>query len=158
MAFTTATWAFGTIAGSAMGGLLAQPVDNYPDYFSQDGLFGMFPFLAPCLGCALISAVAVVLALLYVPETLAAAQGRGVCSCCGALLCCAGGKVQRKYGQLPADDVDEKVKLDETKPGPCSLMSRRVSAVAIMAYVLQSFTVQTEFDTFPLWTAAPVSA
>jgi MFS family permease len=158
MAFTTATWAFGTIAGSAMGGLLAQPADNYPEYFSQDGLFGTFPFLAPCLGCALLAAIAVVLAVLYVPETLAAAQGHGVPSCC------VKNKRERAYGQLPTEDVEEKTtlrpakKLDETKPGPCSLMGRRAPAVAIIAYVLHSFTVQTEFDTFPLWTAAPVSA
>ena len=57
MAFTTATWAFGTIAGSAMGGLLAQPADNYPDYFDQDGLFGIFPFLAPCLCCGMLAAI-----------------------------------------------------------------------------------------------------
>jgi hypothetical protein len=99
-----------------------------------------------------------VLALLYVPETLPAAQGRNVCACFCAL--CGGGsgggsgkRGEGAYGKLATEDTDGEEgaesgsatrdndaaaqKAAEKKPGPCALMSRRVPAVAILAYVLQ---------------------
>jgi hypothetical protein len=100
-----------------------------------------------------------VLALLYVPETLPAAQGRNVCACFCAL--CGGGgggggsgkRGEGAYGKLATEDTDGEEgaesgsatrgndaaaqKSAEKKPGPCALMSRRVPAVAILAYVLQ---------------------
>eukprot|EP01046_Picozoa_sp_COSAG06_P030297 COSAG06_NODE_2868_length_6151_cov_6.454891_6_plen_157_part_00 len=98
------------------------------------------------------------LALLYVPETLPAAQGRNVCACFCAL--CGGGsgggsgkRGEGAYGKLATEDTDGEEgaesgsatrdndaaaqKAAEKKPGPCALMSRRVPAVAILAYVLQ---------------------
>ena len=100
------------------------------------------------------------LALLYVPETLPAAQGRNVCACFCAL--CGGGggggggsgkRGEGAYGKLATEDTDGEEGAEsgsaargndaaaqnaaEKKPGPCALMSRRVPAVAILAYVLQ---------------------
>ena len=40
-------WTLGGIIGSAMGGFLAQPAYWYPRFFSEDGLFGRYPFLLP---------------------------------------------------------------------------------------------------------------
>ncbi|CAB1097986.1 unnamed protein product [Ectocarpus sp. CCAP 1310/34] len=81
-AFTSGSRAGTIVFGSAMGGLLAQPVDHYPSVFSATGLFGRFfswtphshipsrfPFLLPNLvgmGAALLLLPTVIA---YVPET-----------------------------------------------------------------------------------------
>ncbi|GMH13268.1 hypothetical protein Nepgr_015109 [Nepenthes gracilis] len=65
----TTAWGIGLIIGPSIGGLLAQPAEKYPDIFSQESLFGRFPYFLPCL-C--ISAIAVVVAIgsFWLPETL----------------------------------------------------------------------------------------
>jgi MFS family permease len=42
-------WGIGLIIGPAIGGFLAQPAKQYPSLFSQDSIFGKFPFFLPCL-------------------------------------------------------------------------------------------------------------
>jgi MFS family permease len=63
------TWGVGLIIGPAIGGFLAQPADKYPKIFSINSLFGRFPYLLPCL-CVSIIALIVLLATLWLPETL----------------------------------------------------------------------------------------
>uniref|UniRef100_A0A7N0T7A9 Major facilitator superfamily (MFS) profile domain-containing protein n=1 Tax=Kalanchoe fedtschenkoi TaxID=63787 RepID=A0A7N0T7A9_KALFE len=62
-------WGLGLIIGPAIGGFLAQPAKNYPHWFSQESLFGRFPYFLPCL---LISALALAAAIscYWLPETL----------------------------------------------------------------------------------------
>ncbi|CBN79752.1 conserved unknown protein [Ectocarpus siliculosus] len=64
MAYIDGAKAVTIVFGSAMGGLLVQPVDHYPNVFSGTGLFGRFPFLLPNL-------VGVGLALLILPIVIA---------------------------------------------------------------------------------------
>eukprot|EP01047_Picozoa_sp_COSAG01_P066826 COSAG01_NODE_9302_length_2489_cov_6.794142_1_plen_525_part_10 len=176
MAITTATWAFGTIAGSALGGLLARPAIEFPSVFAADGIFGTFPYLLPCLACAGFAVVALALSLVWLRETLPLALARSwranyLCGCCG------GSQVQRQYAVVAIDD-DMQDDLDGGKGdrdsdglgselavrrGCCcaaggSEISERPAVMSISCYVLLSFVVQAEFDTFPLWTAAPQSA
>ncbi|CAK1360670.1 putative membrane protein [Cercospora beticola] len=54
-------WSVGTILGPSIGGLFAEPVDNFPNYFHKGGLFDKFPYLLPnliCSGLMLISVIA----------------------------------------------------------------------------------------------------
>ncbi|KAJ9685085.1 hypothetical protein PVL29_017205 [Vitis rotundifolia] len=62
-------WGIGLIIGPALGGFLAQPAEKYPDIFSEDSLFGRFPYFLPCL---FISAYAMIVtvACCWLPETL----------------------------------------------------------------------------------------
>ena len=51
-------WSVGTILGPTIGGYFALPAEGFPDTFSEDGLFGRFPFLLPnliCVGLMIIS-------------------------------------------------------------------------------------------------------
>lgn len=49
MSVITTAWGIGLIIGPALGGLLAQPAEKYPEIISKDSLFGRFPYLLPCL-------------------------------------------------------------------------------------------------------------
>ncbi|OAY78910.1 putative peptide/nitrate transporter [Ananas comosus] len=59
----------GLIVGPAIGGFLAQPAEKYPNIFSQDSLFGRFPYFLPCL-CISLFAVCALIACFWLPETL----------------------------------------------------------------------------------------
>ncbi|KAL8159649.1 hypothetical protein V2J09_001186 [Rumex salicifolius] len=42
-------WGIGLIVGPAVGGLLAQPAEKYPNIFTKESLLGRFPYFLPCL-------------------------------------------------------------------------------------------------------------
>lgn len=62
-------WGIGLIIGPALGGLLAQPAEKYPNIFSSESLFGKFPYFLPCLFISLF-AFGVTIATFWLPETL----------------------------------------------------------------------------------------
>lgn len=62
-------WFLGAIVGSAMGGFLAQPAKFYPDFFSEDGLFGRYPYLLPNLVAVAVIVIAVVQGIFFLEET-----------------------------------------------------------------------------------------
>ncbi|KAJ1970252.1 hypothetical protein IWQ62_000079 [Dispira parvispora] len=63
-------WNLGTILGPLLGGLLSNPVDNFPSLFGQSTLFRNFPYLLPCMVCSIISGGGFILAYFYLEETL----------------------------------------------------------------------------------------
>ncbi|KAJ4346460.1 uncharacterized protein N0V89_010389 [Didymosphaeria variabile] len=63
-------WTLGGIIGSAMGGFLAQPAKYYPGTFSEDGIFGRYPYLLPNVVAALGIVLAIVQGILFLEETL----------------------------------------------------------------------------------------
>lgn len=69
LSLVTTAWGIGLIIGPAIGGFFAQPAEKYPEIFSQDSLFGRFPYFLPCL-CISVFAAAVFIASLWLPETL----------------------------------------------------------------------------------------
>jgi len=62
-------WSLGAIAGSSLGGFTAQPAKYYPEVFSQDGIFGRFPYLLPNLIAVAVVIVAMILGFLFLEET-----------------------------------------------------------------------------------------
>eukprot|EP00294_Goniomonas_avonlea_P017809 CAMPEP_0114558286 /NCGR_PEP_ID=MMETSP0114-20121206/10292_1 /TAXON_ID=31324 /ORGANISM="Goniomonas sp, Strain m" /LENGTH=283 /DNA_ID=CAMNT_0001743649 /DNA_START=358 /DNA_END=1206 /DNA_ORIENTATION=- len=61
-------WGAGLMVGPIVGGLLSQPADKYEALFSQDGPFGVFPFLLPCIFIASVSVVGLVVGIKYLKE------------------------------------------------------------------------------------------
>lgn len=53
-----------------IGGILAQPAEKYPNMFSQNGIFGQYPYFLPCLVGAMLVIVPLPLVIAYLPETL----------------------------------------------------------------------------------------
>ena len=62
-------WSVGTIAGPALGGLLADPAHAYPDIFSEQGFFGHFPWALPNLVCASLMLLSIVAGYFFLEET-----------------------------------------------------------------------------------------
>ncbi|KAH0981485.1 hypothetical protein GBA52_008662 [Prunus armeniaca] len=69
MSTVSVAWGIGLIIGPALGGFLAQPADKYPNIFSQNSIFGRFPYFLPCL-CISLFAFGVCIASFWLPETL----------------------------------------------------------------------------------------
>ncbi|XP_038977826.1 probable peptide/nitrate transporter At3g43790 isoform X2 [Phoenix dactylifera] len=67
----------GLIVGPAIGGFLAQPAEKYPNIFSEDSLFGRFPYFLPCL-CISLFAVGAFIACFWLPETLHMHKGNSL--------------------------------------------------------------------------------
>lgn len=63
------TFNIGNILGPMIGGLLADPVANYPSRFGNSKLFTTFPYLLPNLVVLSILALAFVLTVLFIEET-----------------------------------------------------------------------------------------
>ncbi|KAI9115297.1 hypothetical protein K1719_013616 [Acacia pycnantha] len=65
----SAAWGMGLVLGPALGGYLAQPVEQYSHVFPKGSLFDKFPYFLPCF---IISAFALVVlvACIWLPETL----------------------------------------------------------------------------------------
>ncbi|XP_048135252.1 protein ZINC INDUCED FACILITATOR-LIKE 1-like isoform X5 [Rhodamnia argentea] len=62
-------WGIGLILGPALGGYLAQPAEKFPSIFSQESVFGKFPYFLPCLTIS-VFALVVSIASCWLPETL----------------------------------------------------------------------------------------
>ncbi|KAH6673736.1 major facilitator superfamily domain-containing protein [Halenospora varia] len=62
-------WSVGTIVGPCIGGYFAAPADSFPETFSQDGLFGRFPYLLPNLLCSGLLLISIIAGYLLLEET-----------------------------------------------------------------------------------------
>lgn len=62
-------WSFGSILGPLIGGALAEPCLNYPQFFAPGTLFDRYPFLLPNLVCAAILVVGILVGILFLEET-----------------------------------------------------------------------------------------
>ncbi|CAN1298543.1 Protein ZINC INDUCED FACILITATOR-LIKE 1 [Linum perenne] len=62
-------WGIGLIIGPALGGFLSQPAEKYPNVFSEDSLFGRFPYLLPTVAISLIT-LGVTIASFWLPVNI----------------------------------------------------------------------------------------
>eukprot|EP00752_Nemacystus_decipiens_P004106 g3756.t1 len=69
MTYLTSIKAISMVIGTGVGGLLAQPALHFPGVFPTTGLFGRYPFLLPNLVGAVMSLLALLLVIVYIPET-----------------------------------------------------------------------------------------
>ncbi|KAJ2311814.1 hypothetical protein IWW54_002439 [Coemansia sp. RSA 2705] len=60
----------GIVAGAAVGGLLADPANQYPNVFGHIKLFRTFPYLLPCMVGSVTTMLGLVVGLFKLKETL----------------------------------------------------------------------------------------
>jgi len=64
-------WGIGVVLGPSIGGLLAQPAEQYPNsVFAQSQLLRDYPFLLPCLAASLITYLICFVCFIFAEETL----------------------------------------------------------------------------------------
>lgn len=59
----------GMLLAPLLGGLLCSPADKYPSLFSQDGLFGYYPYLLPCLVAFFFNLLTAFICFFFMEET-----------------------------------------------------------------------------------------
>ncbi|XP_037412713.1 probable peptide/nitrate transporter At3g43790 isoform X3 [Triticum dicoccoides] len=69
ISLVTSSRAIALVIGPAIGGFLAQPTKKYPNLFSEESIFGRFPYFLPCFVISVLAAGAC-LACIWLPETL----------------------------------------------------------------------------------------
>ncbi|VVB14389.1 unnamed protein product [Arabis nemorensis] len=62
-------WGIGLIVGPALGGFLAEPAKQYPSLFSEESIFGKFPYFLPCFAISIFALLVTIISL-WIPETL----------------------------------------------------------------------------------------
>ncbi|KAM0832066.1 hypothetical protein ACQ4PT_065125 [Festuca glaucescens] len=65
----SSAWGIGLVIGPSIGGYLAQPAKHYPNLFSENSIFGRFPYFLPCL-CISLVALGALISCIWLPETL----------------------------------------------------------------------------------------
>ncbi|CAL4950418.1 unnamed protein product [Urochloa decumbens] len=69
ISLVTSSRAIALVIGPAIGGFLAQPAQKYPNLFSEESIFGRFPYFLPCFVISVLAAGSCV-ACIWLPETL----------------------------------------------------------------------------------------
>jgi len=69
LSLVTSSRAIALVVGPAIGGFLAQPATKYPNIFSENSIFGRFPYFLPSFAISVI-AIAAFVACFWLPETL----------------------------------------------------------------------------------------
>ncbi|KAJ2417349.1 hypothetical protein H4218_004184 [Coemansia sp. IMI 209128] len=70
MALLPLTWNFGSMVGSGVGGVFANPAQQFPGIFGDSKLFTYFPYLLPCLIGSTVAAFGLVAGIFNFKETL----------------------------------------------------------------------------------------
>ncbi|KAJ2812204.1 hypothetical protein H4S07_001563 [Coemansia furcata] len=70
MALLPLTWNFGSMVGSGVGGVFANPATQFPGVFGDSKLFTYFPYLLPCLIGSTVAAFGLVAGIFNFRETL----------------------------------------------------------------------------------------
>ena len=63
-------WSLGSVFGPSFGGFFAQPAEQYPSIFGDSWLFTTYPFLLPNLMACVFFFISVIVATLFLHETL----------------------------------------------------------------------------------------
>ncbi|RKP36489.1 major facilitator superfamily domain-containing protein, partial [Dimargaris cristalligena] len=139
-------WNLGSIMGPMIGGLLSNPVENIPSIFGDSVLFAEYPYLLPCLFCAVLSMGSWLMGFFFLEETLhkKLPQTRS-----GSLV-----SVPTYVGQFP-----QKVGLGLGGSPTLSLSSSSMSAASalvlacIAGYFGMSLLATILDDIYPIWSA-----
>ena len=148
MSWAGATWGIAVICGPTIGGLLARPAVQYPDYFSAEGIFGVRPYLLPFLMVSVVALLALVLSEVALQETVPHATGLR-CACCSAAPGDTAASLASTRGKGPAQPKKRTI---------LRFFCQRKPALAMLFYVLLITSEFSDEVSFPLWAAAPSSA
>ncbi|XP_057520270.1 protein ZINC INDUCED FACILITATOR-LIKE 1-like [Amaranthus tricolor] len=140
LSMMTSAWGIGLVIGPALGGYLAQPADKFPGLFSQQSIFGKFPYLLASLIIA-IAALCVIPICFYLPETLHTCE-------------------QHAHGIIhdQAHDIEDAEKSKNTSRSSSSwfsLLRNWPLMSSIIVYCVFQLHDMAYTEIFSLWTVSP---
>ncbi|XP_021749123.1 protein ZINC INDUCED FACILITATOR-LIKE 1-like isoform X2 [Chenopodium quinoa] len=145
VAMMTSSWGIGLVIGPAIGGYLAQPADKFPSVFSQESIFGRFPYFLVSLVISIFAMFVFVLCF-WLPETL------HTCTLS------AEGTVQNHSSDIEDADTE---KLQNSKEGASnswfSLLKNWPLMSTIIVYCVFQLHDMAYIEIFSLWTVSPKS-
>ncbi|KAL1553895.1 protein ZINC INDUCED FACILITATOR-LIKE 1-like isoform X2 [Salvia divinorum] len=141
MSVISTSWGIGLVIGPAVGGLLAQPAEKYPQVFSQNSIFGRFPYFLPCLVISAFSFVASILCL-WLPETIHAHNKENIAQ-----------KAAMEEGDIYESAESYKVEVYEPRPTVSQKILLRDWPLmsAIMVYCVFQLHDMAYSEIFSLW-------
>ncbi|KAK1381255.1 Zinc induced facilitator 1 [Heracleum sosnowskyi] len=137
-------WSAGLIIGPALGGFFAQPADKFPALFSQESIFGRFPYFLPCLIISL-GALVVAIACFWLPETLHMPEFHKVPRNDSLE------KLESAYGSDEKEDMSDNMKTDSSG----SLYTNWPLMSSILVYCVFSLHDMAYTEIFSLWAVSP---
>lgn len=141
VAMLSSAWGIGLVIGPALGGYLAQPADKFPSVFSQESIFGRFPYFLVSLVIS-IFALGVSILCFWLPETL---------HTCKPI---TDGKVQDHPHDI--EDADSE-KLQDTENSWLSLLQNWPLMSTVILYCVFQLHDMAYIEIFSLWTVSPRS-
>ncbi|CAN1780309.1 Protein ZINC INDUCED FACILITATOR-LIKE 1 [Linum perenne] len=142
-------WGIGLIIGPALGGFLSQPAEKYPNVFSEDSLFGRFPYLLPTVAISLIT-LGVTIASFWLPETLHVHKDKRTQheDSYDALETASGGDGSKEYERRSAMELN--------KPAvEQSLLKNWPLVSSIIVYCVFALHDMAYSEIFSLWAVSP---
>ncbi|KAJ2195110.1 hypothetical protein IW144_003620 [Coemansia sp. RSA 522] len=70
MSLLSLMWNVGSVSGAAIGGIFADPASQYPRIFGHIEIFGVFPYLLPCLVGSSVTVFGLVMSIFKMEEAL----------------------------------------------------------------------------------------
>ncbi|CAN1804380.1 Protein ZINC INDUCED FACILITATOR-LIKE 1 [Linum perenne] len=142
----TTAWGIGLIIGPALGGFLAQPAEKYPALFSQDSLFGRFPYFLPSLAISVI-AFGVTIVSCWLPVNLSTDSPVKKETL----------HTHKENSAAPPleEGNEEKSLIEEKKPAGKSLLRNWPLMSSILVYCIFSLHDMAYTEIFSLWAVSP---
>jgi hypothetical protein len=78
--FLPMVYGIGVIVGPMIGGLLSNPVDNFPNLFGHSAFLRQFPYFLPCAVCACFTTFGFLMAFFFLEETLVRTPRTNTCT------------------------------------------------------------------------------
>ncbi|KAK1393618.1 Protein ZINC INDUCED FACILITATOR [Heracleum sosnowskyi] len=140
------SWGVGLVIGPAIGGYFAQPAEHYPSIFSEQSVFGRFPYFLPCLLISLF-ALPVSIISFWLPETLHIHHGNKSEH---------GNAADALEGVICKSDVDGVIRSKDRLPSSKQSLLRNWPLMsAIIVYCVFQLHDTAYAEVFSLWANSP---
>jgi MFS family permease len=142
------SWTLGAALGPIIGGFLADPAKNYPEYFGKSTFFLKYRYALPCFVGAIFPIIGIVVGILFLEEVSRDVNGSVVDLPLTAIFeqSLPNTKRRKSLGDNESGDTQVKQEL----PGVRSVLTRRV-CLTLTNYAMLAFTSISNVGIFPLF-------
>ncbi|KAG2208014.1 hypothetical protein INT46_010750 [Mucor plumbeus] len=143
-------WGAGMIAGPALGGYLAKPVEQFPDIFGNSDFFKNYPYFLPCFVSSCGSLIGFIVGYFYLEESNPSVLANKKWE--------TENQVNERTALLTNNTMEESItKRILPKSGSMRLITQ-TSIIVIISYSVFGFHAMVFEEVLPLYFTAPVPA